>query len=62
MQAQGGQGMTAAAADLLPLAKSLARHANLLADGLEDGSAALYEAVTPTTAELLRWWFGEEAC
>ena len=62
MQAQGGQGMTAAAADLLPLAKSLARHANLLAEGLEDGSAALYEAVTPTTAELLRWWFGEEAC
>ncbi len=28
--------------------------------GLESGAADILEQVTPTTAELLLWWFGEE--
>jgi type III restriction enzyme len=31
-----------------------------LCKGLEAGTAGLLERVTPTTAELLRWWFGRE--
>lgn len=31
-----------------------------LCKGLEAGTAGLLERVTPTTAELLRWWFGHE--
>jgi type III restriction enzyme len=30
--------------------------------GLESGVADLYDLVTPTTAELLRWWFLEDIC
>ena len=28
---------------------------------MEDGVADIFDLVTPTTAELLHWWFGEEA-
>ncbi len=48
--------------DALALANALTRRAVQLARGLEDGSADLYELVTPTTAELLRWWFLEDLC
>lgn len=43
------------------LADALTRQAESLAMGLEQGTAPLLDAVTPTTAELLRWWFGEDA-
>ena len=45
-----------------PLALSIALTArtNQLALGLEDGAADLLELVTPTTAELLHWWFGQD--
>lgn len=46
----------------LPLAAGLSGKIQLLAAGLEDGSADLYDLVTPTTAELLRWWFLEDIC
>lgn len=48
--------------DVLPLAKVLTKRTQQLCIGLEQGIADLYELVTPTTAELLRWWFGDEAC
>jgi type III restriction enzyme len=48
--------------DALALAAGLTRRTEQLAAGLEDGSADLYELVTPTTAELLRWWFLEDLC
>ena len=47
--------------DPLVLAKSLTQRAERLCTGLASGTADLYEMVTPTTAELLRWWFGEDA-
>lgn len=47
--------------DPLVLARSLGRRTAQLCIGLESGSADLYELVTPITAELLRWWFGEDA-
>ena len=47
--------------DPLVLAKSLTQRTEQLCKGLESGTADLYEMVTPTTAELLRWWFGEDA-
>ncbi len=46
----------------LALAVALTRRTEQLCIGLEHGIADLYELVTPVTAELLRWWFGEEAC
>jgi len=46
----------------LALAAALTRRTEQLCDGLEHGIADLYELVTPVTAELLRWWFGEDAC
>ena len=46
----------------LALATALTRRTDQLCVGLEQGVADLYELVTPVTAELLRWWFGEEAC
>ena len=46
----------------MPLAKALTRKAEQLCIGLEHGIADLYDLVTPVTAELLRWWFGEDAC
>jgi len=46
----------------LALAAALTRRTNQLCIGLEQGIADIYEMVTPVTAELLRWWFGEDAC
>ena len=46
----------------LALAHALTRRAQRLCEGLESGQADILELVTPTTAELLRWWFGEDAC
>ena len=46
----------------LILAKSLTRNTEQLCAGLESGTADLYDLVTPTTGELLHWWFGEDAC
>ena len=46
----------------LALAAALTRRTEQLCVGLEQGIADLYELVTPVTAELLRWWFGEDAC
>ncbi len=43
----------------LVLARSLTQRAQQLCVGLEAGAADLYELVTPVTAELLRWWFGD---
>jgi len=45
-----------------PLAAALTQRAQQLCIGLEQGVADLYDLVTPVTAELLRWWFGEDAC
>ncbi len=46
----------------LELAASLTRRTEQLCVGLEHGIADIQEMVTPVTAELLRWWFGEDAC
>ena len=46
----------------LALAAALTRHTEQLCIGLEQGVADIYERVTPVTAELLRWWFGDDAC
>ncbi len=46
----------------LALSAALTRRTEQLCIGLEQGIADLYELVTPVTAELLRWWFGEDAC
>lgn len=45
-----------------PLALSLALTAKTkqLCLGLESGAAEILDLVTPTTAELLLWWFGED--
>jgi type III restriction enzyme len=45
----------------LTLAINLTTKTNTLCIGIEDGTADLYDLVTPTTAELLRWWFGADA-
>ena len=42
----------------LALSAALTTRTNALALGLEHGAADLLELVTPTTAELLQWWFG----
>lgn len=44
----------------LSLAAALTARTQQLCLGLESGAAELLELVTPTTAELLRWWFGED--
>ena len=49
-------------ANPLALATALTRRTEQLCVGLEQGIADIYELVTPVTAELLRWWFGEDAC
>ena len=46
--------------DQLALSAGLTAKANQLCIGLEYGVADIYELVTPTTAELLKWWFGED--
>jgi len=52
----------AAADQPLPLAAGLTAKTNQLCLGLEDGVADIYDLVTPTTAELLRWWFLADYC
>lgn len=44
----------------LALAAALTARTQQLCLGLEHGAADILELVTPTTAELLLWWFGEE--
>ncbi|MFC0593324.1 DEAD/DEAH box helicase family protein [Ottowia pentelensis] len=44
----------------LALSAALTTRANQLALSLEHGAADLLELVTPTTAELLHWWFGQD--
>lgn len=46
----------------LRLAAGLTAKTQQLCLGLVDGSADIYDLVTPTTAELLRWWFLEDIC
>jgi type III restriction enzyme len=46
----------------LALAAALTRRTEQMCIGLEQGIADIYELVTPVTAELLRWWFGDDAC
>jgi type III restriction enzyme len=46
--------------DQLALSTALTAKTNLLCIGLESGAADILELVTPTTAELLLWWFGED--
>ncbi len=46
----------------LALAVALTAKTQQLCIGLEDGVADIFDRVTPTTAELLRWWFGVDAC
>jgi type III restriction enzyme len=46
----------------LALAAALTRRTEQWCLGLEQGVADIYERVTPVTTELLRWWFGEDAC
>lgn len=46
----------------LILAHALTRKVERLCIGLDSGEADILELVTPTTAGLLRWWFGERAC
>lgn len=48
------------AEDPLALASALTQQTRALCAGLESGVADILERVTPTTAELLRWWFGED--
>lgn len=54
--------MRTAAEPPLPLAAGLTAKTNQLCIGLEDGVADIYDLVTPTTAELLRWWFLADYC
>ncbi|WP_031430156.1 DEAD/DEAH box helicase family protein [Methylomicrobium agile] len=46
----------------LALAAGLTDQTRQLCIGLENGVAAIFDQVTPTTAALLHGWFGEEAC
>jgi len=46
--------------DQLALSIGLSAKTNQLCIGLEYGVADIYELVTPTTAELLKWWFDED--
>lgn len=46
----------------LELADALTAKTQQLCIGLENGVADITDLVTPTTAELLHWWFDEDAC
>ena len=46
--------------DQLALAKGLTQQTKALCLGLESGAAELLDLVTPTTADLLKWWFGDD--
>ena len=52
--------MSTKAEDQLALAAGLTTKTQQLCLGLESGAADILELVTPTTAELLLWWFGED--
>ncbi|MBA4260926.1 MAG: restriction endonuclease subunit R, partial [Comamonadaceae bacterium] len=55
-----GTGKTKDAEHPLALSIGLTAKTNALCLGLESGAADVLEMVTPTTAELLGWWFGED--
>lgn len=44
----------------LALSDALTAKTNQLCIGLQDGDAEILELVTPTTAELLKWWFRQD--
>ena len=44
----------------LALAQGVTRTTHALCEGLASGHAELLERVTPATADLLKWWFGED--
>ncbi len=44
----------------LALAAGLSAKTHQLCLGLESGAAEILDLVTPTTAELLKWWFGDD--
>jgi type III restriction enzyme len=46
--------------DPMALSTGLTARARQLCLGLESGAADILDLVTPTTAELLLWWFGED--
>ncbi len=46
--------------DPMALSTGLTTRTRQLCLGLESGAADILDLVTPTTAELLRWWFGED--
>jgi type III restriction enzyme len=48
--------------EALALARCLSARTRHLCRGLDAGAARLLDLVTPTTAKLLRWWFGANAC
>ncbi|MEY2893651.1 MAG: hypothetical protein RJA98_3559 [Pseudomonadota bacterium] len=60
IEAAGAATASAGAPDQLALSKALTAHTQRLCLGLESGAAELFERVTPATAELLHWWFGED--
>lgn len=46
--------------DQLALSTGLTAKTHALCLGLESGAAEILDFVTPTTAELLKWWFGDD--
>ncbi len=46
----------------LALAEELTAKTKQWCIGLEDGDAEILDLVTPTTAELLKWWFVKDVC
>ena len=52
--------MSANADDQLALSAGLTAKTNALCLGIESGAAEILDRVTPTTAELLKWWFGDD--
>ena len=52
--------MTQSPENQLALSTGLTAKTNQLCLGLESGAADILELVTPMTAELLLWWFGED--
>ena len=52
--------MSGKAENQLALSNALTAKTNQLCIGLKSGAADILELVTPTTAELLKWWFGED--
>lgn len=54
--------MSGGISDPMALAGALTRRTQALCEGLDSGTADILDLVTPTTAELLRWWFGADAC